>query len=345
MRARYLTADVFTDRRFGGNQLAVFPDAREIAPGLMPQIAREFNYSETTFVLPPTTRAIPPSAHLHTRRRVAVCWPSHSRDRARPREHWRRSSHRSRDSDRFRGGRGTGPGNDTMRRTADRRSLSCPWPRCPSSGRRHRPERRWPRCCRCRTMTCCDGDMRPKRSRAARRFSSFRCATVARWAARASSAICWRAALRGYVTDKVFLFAMDPELPGSHVRARMFAPGIGVPEDPATGSAASRSAAILRRGTPEATARCAGSSSRASRWAGRAFSRSRPTNRAARSPPHASAESRDGLRRTNGSWVTDRMRRPPPATRARRDFGQSCLSSRDSARSASKLPSVWQRAQ
>src|SRR5258705_81148 len=53
MNARYLTADVFTDRRFGGNQLAVFPDAREISPDLMPHIAREFNYSETTFVLPP----------------------------------------------------------------------------------------------------------------------------------------------------------------------------------------------------------------------------------------------------------------------------------------------------
>src|SRR5262252_2562252 len=54
MNARYFTADVFTDRRFGGNQLAVFPDARGIASDLMPQIAREFNYSETTFVLPPT---------------------------------------------------------------------------------------------------------------------------------------------------------------------------------------------------------------------------------------------------------------------------------------------------
>src|SRR5690348_11036093 len=53
MRARYLTADVFTDRRLGGNQLAVFPDATAIAPELMPTIAREFNYSETTFVLPP----------------------------------------------------------------------------------------------------------------------------------------------------------------------------------------------------------------------------------------------------------------------------------------------------
>src|SRR3954454_7193446 len=53
MNARYLTADVFTDRKFGGNQLAVFPDARLINSDLMPRIAQEFNYSETTFVLPP----------------------------------------------------------------------------------------------------------------------------------------------------------------------------------------------------------------------------------------------------------------------------------------------------
>jgi trans-2,3-dihydro-3-hydroxyanthranilate isomerase len=45
--------DVFTDRPFGGNQLAVFPDATSIADETMQQLAREFNFSETTFVLPP----------------------------------------------------------------------------------------------------------------------------------------------------------------------------------------------------------------------------------------------------------------------------------------------------
>ncbi len=49
---RYLTCDVFTAERFGGNQLAVFPDARGIPDELMLPITREFNYSETTFVLP-----------------------------------------------------------------------------------------------------------------------------------------------------------------------------------------------------------------------------------------------------------------------------------------------------
>src|SRR3982751_4229695 len=53
MHPRYLTTDVFTDHLLGGNQLAVFPDASGIASDLMPRIAREFNYSETTFVLPP----------------------------------------------------------------------------------------------------------------------------------------------------------------------------------------------------------------------------------------------------------------------------------------------------
>src|SRR6185312_7782482 len=56
-RVRYLTADVFTDHTFGGNPLAVFPDASRVPPELMLPIAREFNYSETTFVLPPENPA------------------------------------------------------------------------------------------------------------------------------------------------------------------------------------------------------------------------------------------------------------------------------------------------
>lgn len=50
---RFYTADVFTDRIFGGNPLAVLPDARGLADGQMQAIAREFNLSETVFVLPP----------------------------------------------------------------------------------------------------------------------------------------------------------------------------------------------------------------------------------------------------------------------------------------------------
>jgi trans-2,3-dihydro-3-hydroxyanthranilate isomerase len=57
MRYRYYTCDVFTDRRFGGNQLAVLPEAEGLSGAQMQRITREFNYSETTFVLPPADPA------------------------------------------------------------------------------------------------------------------------------------------------------------------------------------------------------------------------------------------------------------------------------------------------
>ncbi len=50
---RYVTADVFTDRQFGGNPLAVVLDAAGLTDDEMLSITREFGYSETTFVLPP----------------------------------------------------------------------------------------------------------------------------------------------------------------------------------------------------------------------------------------------------------------------------------------------------
>lgn len=53
MRYRYFICDVFTDTRFGGNQLAVLPAASGLSDRQMQQIAREFNFAESTFVLPP----------------------------------------------------------------------------------------------------------------------------------------------------------------------------------------------------------------------------------------------------------------------------------------------------
>jgi trans-2,3-dihydro-3-hydroxyanthranilate isomerase len=53
----FVTVDVFTERRFGGNPLAVFPDARGLADAEMQALAAEFNLSETTFVLPPADPA------------------------------------------------------------------------------------------------------------------------------------------------------------------------------------------------------------------------------------------------------------------------------------------------
>jgi len=50
---RYFVCDVFTTQMFSGNQLAVVPEAQGLSESQMQNIAKEFNFSETTFVFPP----------------------------------------------------------------------------------------------------------------------------------------------------------------------------------------------------------------------------------------------------------------------------------------------------
>jgi trans-2,3-dihydro-3-hydroxyanthranilate isomerase len=54
---RFVTLDVFTSSAFGGNQLAVFPDASGIPEDALIQITREFNFAEVTFCYPPANPA------------------------------------------------------------------------------------------------------------------------------------------------------------------------------------------------------------------------------------------------------------------------------------------------
>src|SRR5579872_6973775 len=65
----FVTVNVFTGERFGGNPLAVLPDARGLTDAQMQAIARDFNLSETTFVLPPDN----PMHHA----RVRIFTPAH----------------------------------------------------------------------------------------------------------------------------------------------------------------------------------------------------------------------------------------------------------------------------
>jgi trans-2,3-dihydro-3-hydroxyanthranilate isomerase len=68
MQLNFATVDVFTDRRFGGNPLAVLPDARGLTAEQMQAIAAEFNLSETTFVLPPQDAANTAQVRIFTPR-------------------------------------------------------------------------------------------------------------------------------------------------------------------------------------------------------------------------------------------------------------------------------------
>lgn len=65
----YVTVDVFTERAFAGNPLAVVTDARGLGPEQMQAIAAEFGYPETTFVLPPEDPAHTARVRIFTPRR------------------------------------------------------------------------------------------------------------------------------------------------------------------------------------------------------------------------------------------------------------------------------------
>ena len=238
MRYRFATADVFTDRIFGGNQLAVFPDGRGLRTEQMQQVAREFNFSETVFVLPPE---IP----VHTRRLriftpgAEIPFAGHptigtacvlaSLGEIPHEDEWTRIV--------FEEGAGPVP---VCIQTVDGRSRYARMtaPQLPEIGPPAPPaadlaamlslepsdllEEPWiPQGVSCGLPFL----LVPLRDRGA----------VGRARLRAD---VWERVLSGYWSPHVYLFALDPELAGRHARARMFGPAAGVSEDPATGSAA-----------------------------------------------------------------------------------------------------------
>jgi trans-2,3-dihydro-3-hydroxyanthranilate isomerase len=68
MQISFVTVDVFTDRKFGGNPLAVVADGRALTSAQMQAIAGEFNLAETTFVLPPQDPAHTAQVRIFTPR-------------------------------------------------------------------------------------------------------------------------------------------------------------------------------------------------------------------------------------------------------------------------------------
>lgn len=64
----YVVVDVFTTAQFGGNQLAVITDARGLSGTQMQQIAAEFKFSETTFVLPPADASFAATVRIFTQK-------------------------------------------------------------------------------------------------------------------------------------------------------------------------------------------------------------------------------------------------------------------------------------
>jgi trans-2,3-dihydro-3-hydroxyanthranilate isomerase len=234
---QYFTADVFTDVPFGGNQLAVLPNAPPMDDERLLAIAREFNYSETVFVYPPSM----PSAT----RKIRIFTPGGELPFA---GHptvgtahvLAATGHLQLNGDEthivFEEGVGPVPvriehrgGTPTFCELTVAK-LPETGPALPS------------RVELAEMLSLTEGDLAagpfdpqivscgvpfafvPLRSRDAVRRAKVR-------------VDLWERQVQGTPGEMVFVFAMEAERPGSDVRARMFAPGISVPEDPATGSA------------------------------------------------------------------------------------------------------------
>jgi trans-2,3-dihydro-3-hydroxyanthranilate isomerase len=237
-RARYITADVFTNSTFGGNPLAVFPDASRIPVDLMPVIAREFNYSETTFVLPPAD-----PAHAA---RVRIFTPGGELEFAGHPTVGTAHVLASTGAVQLTGDEtlivleeGVGPVRVRIRARAGAPAFAqlsvaklpevTPAPASPV------------RLAEMLSLTADDlagAGMLPEAVSCGTPFLFVPLRDMEAVARARLRVDVWEELLRGYITDKVFLFCMGGERQDSQVRARMFAPGIGVPEDPATGSAA-----------------------------------------------------------------------------------------------------------
>ena len=240
-RLPFHTCDVFTDRRFGGNPLAVVLDAAALSDAQMQAVAREFNYSETTFVLPPSdprhcarVRIFTPMRELafagHPTVGTAFVLASQLPELA--------------GADRIVLEEGVGPVTvevDRAKGIVTRCTFSAP--RLPKLGASPPP------------VAELAAMLRLSESQVLDSAQCWSCglpflvvplsSVEALQECRLDPAV-WARALAGYETQHVYPVAQA----GDAWRVRMFAPDAGVAEDPATGSAAAAFAGWLAAHTP-----------------------------------------------------------------------------------------------
>lgn len=237
MRYKYYTADVFSDRPFGGNQVAVFPDARELQSAQMQAVAREFNISETVFVFPPKDSAntrrlriftpgaeLPFAGHPTVGTAVVLAAIGELALDANPVNIVFEE--------------GAGPVDvsiELVNGTPVTAKLTAP--KLPEFGPPPPSSSELATMLSLAESDLLGADNAPQAVSCGTQFLFVPLRdrqTVAR--ARMKREL-WEAVLSSYWAPSIFVFSYDGELPGSDLHARMFAPNLGVDEDPATGSA------------------------------------------------------------------------------------------------------------
>ena len=246
---RFHTLDVFTDERFGGNPLAVVMEAGGLSTRLMQAIAREFNLSETVFVLSATdprathkvriftpARELPFAGHptIGTAILLAQLGEGQTGETSVVLEE------------------GVGVVPVAVRLERDRPGYAqLTTPRLPEGGPPPPPAAALAELLSLPTAAIVDdaGD-RPEAYSCGLPYLMVPLRDRSDLAQAGMVEERWRRTLRDYWAPDVYVFCRDPELAGSSIRARLFASQAGVVEDPATGSAAVALAGYLTRRTP-----------------------------------------------------------------------------------------------
>ena len=243
MRRRFATLDVFTDRRFAGNSLAVVLDAQALDAAAMQAIAREFNHPETVFVFAPAD-----PAH---RARVRIFTPARELPFA---------GHPTVGTAVLLGARDGGGGDImleegigavrcTVESTSGGGSARFAIPQLPTEAG---PAADDAAIAAALSLAPDDiGEGRPARWSAGLPFTFVPIASLAAMARCRPDLAKFDAAFGAGAA--VYVFCKETVEPGHHFHARMFAPGMGVPEDPATGSAAAAFTGLLARRLSDGT--------------------------------------------------------------------------------------------
>ena len=237
MRRRFATLDVFTDRRFAGNPLAVVLDAQGLEGDAMQAIAREFNHPETVFVFAPADprhrarlRIFTPARELpfagHPTVGTAVLLALSDRATA--------------------GGElvleeRIGPVRCTVEAvSAGRGSARFAVPQLPAEAGSAPDD-----AAVAAGLALAPSDMegRPARWSAGNPFTFVPIRSLAAMARCRPDPVKFDAAFGA--SGAAYVFCKEAAEPGHHFHARMFAPGLGIAEDPATGSAAAAFAGLI----------------------------------------------------------------------------------------------------
>ena len=249
---RFVTLDVFTANAFGGNQLAVFPDASGIPEDALLSITREFNFAEVTFCYPPANPAHAKRVRIFTPAREIPFAGHPTVGTAIALYLLGEAGAQSGGTVRLVLEEGVGPIPVTVKSSAGSppfaqfttAKLAEAGPATPGRGA-------------LAEILSIDAEdilatpMAPQNVTCGLPFLLAPLRTVDAVSRSRLKMDKWEATLKSAWAPDIFLFAKDPTGGESHYHARMYGPGVNVPEDPATGSANACLAGYLAARSPQ----------------------------------------------------------------------------------------------